>query len=321
MQYRQALGAWKFATRQLEKKHYDVIELYGAEFGIAARSVSQRASRPLLVAHTNGMELLAARSVLEYAPPKGMKDLLSHELMGRMARMYFTSTDRFVCMASPDLHFAVHDQGMYAPEHAAMVPHGVDQVYRERPFIEDKDHRVAYCGSWIPRKGTDILARVMAKLLKDDAALTLDLIGSGEAPQKVKEWFPEELHGRIVVYPRISPEEIALALSRAKVFFFPSRYEGFGLAVTEAMCCSCAVVGSPAGVLSDLVPDREAIVCDYRDEDGMARAVAGLLGDEENRRAIAYRGWLRAREMSWEVAIDSLDSWYRKWIAEGAVSP
>lgn len=323
MQYRQAIGAWRVAAARLATAKYDLIEFYGAEFGFAARRLSGTAPRPVMVAHTNGLEPLAAQRARQHEETPGFRGRASRHAMDFIGGLHFRHTDKLVCMASPDLRYAI-ENGFYAEDDTILVPHGVDEVFRARPFVEDKSHRVAFSGSWIARKGVEILARVMTRVLKDDPALSLDLVGCGESAQHVLRSFPEEVHRQVVVHPsRLQVSELADILSHAKVFFFPSRYEGFGLAVTEAMCCSCAVVGTPAGVIADLAADRQAAVFDDADETGMEEAIVRLLRDDEARRSLALRGWQRATTMTWDAAIDLLDATYRRWVADGprAASP
>ena len=56
--FRQAWGAWNFVKQKLRITQYGVIEFYGDEFWLATWQLSKLPKRPLLVAHTNGLELI-----------------------------------------------------------------------------------------------------------------------------------------------------------------------------------------------------------------------------------------------------------------------
>src|SRR5687768_12665353 len=59
LRFRQAWGACEFVNEKLRAGDYDAIEFFGGEFGLATWKLSKLPSRPLLVAHTDGLELLA----------------------------------------------------------------------------------------------------------------------------------------------------------------------------------------------------------------------------------------------------------------------
>ncbi len=84
----------------------------------------------------------------------------------------------------------------------------------------------------------------------------------------------------------------------AQVFAFPSRYEGFGLPVLEAMACGTPVVANEISCMPELVADGAFLV-----EPGSARAMAGaiiaLLNQEPLRQAQINAGLARATHFSW----------------------
>jgi glycosyltransferase involved in cell wall biosynthesis len=75
------------------------------------------------------------------------------------------------------------------------------------------------------------------------------------------------------------------------VYLSPSRYEGFGLAIAEAMSCGAPIVTSPVGSIPEVVDDCGLLV-DGRDIPAIAAATVRLLQDE----ALRQRLGCRARE-------------------------
>ena len=97
----------------------------------------------------------------------------------------------------------------------------------------------------------------------------------------------------------ISEKFLAILYRNAQVFLFPSKYEGFGLPVLEAMACGCPVVCSTAGSLAEVAGDA-AILVDPQDREGMGEAVAQLLSDRSLLRLYKARSVQRAAKFSWE---------------------
>jgi glycosyltransferase involved in cell wall biosynthesis len=83
------------------------------------------------------------------------------------------------------------------------------------------------------------------------------------------------------------------------VFAYPSRYEGFGLPVLEAMACGTPVVTTTGGSLPEVAGDA-ALLVDPGDPDALAAALAKLAGDPAARQAAAARGLARAAAFTWE---------------------
>jgi glycosyltransferase involved in cell wall biosynthesis len=83
------------------------------------------------------------------------------------------------------------------------------------------------------------------------------------------------------------------------VFAYPSRYEGFGLPVLEAMACGTPVVTTTGGSLPEVAGDA-ALLIEPGDAEALAAAVAKLVGDPAARQAAAARGRARAAGFTWE---------------------
>lgn len=117
--------------------------------------------------------------------------------------------------------------------------------------------------------------------------------------------------GERVVQPDYLPaEEVAALLKGARVFFFPTRYEGFGMPLLEGFAAEVPVVtGDAASVLE--VSGGAARSAASEDVEGLAKALEELSRDEELRREHVDRGRKRLRDFSWEASAERLETIYR----------
>jgi glycosyltransferase involved in cell wall biosynthesis len=318
LRFRQAWGACGFVKRKLEADDYDLIEFFGAEFGLITRQLSKLKDRPLIVAHTDGLELLASERERAYNAPRSLMEHAhswywkqTHE---RLSRAAFVYADAFVTGCELDRQYVV-DHEIFGRDRAAVVEPGLDPEYLAMPFTEKKEHRVAFTGSWIVRKGIERVTAVMTDLLTRDRELRFDVYSGGDR-EAVLACFPASLHDRIEVHERLRNRQLAEAVARANVFFFPSQYEGFGMSLAEAMACSCAVVTTPTGFGAELRDGVEALVCGFDDVEAMKESVLSLLSEEDLRLNIARNGWERVRTLTWDANVRKLEGTYARWVAE-----
>ncbi|MDD2486635.1 MAG: glycosyltransferase family 1 protein, partial [bacterium] len=97
----------------------------------------------------------------------------------------------------------------------------------------------------------------------------------------------------------VPDEDMPYLYAGAELFVFPSLYEGFGLPPLEAMACGCPVITSNVSSLPEVVGDAGIMVAPD-DTDGLAEAMARVLGDKDLMRQMSLRGLEQAGQFSWE---------------------
>jgi glycosyltransferase involved in cell wall biosynthesis len=83
------------------------------------------------------------------------------------------------------------------------------------------------------------------------------------------------------------------AYDRADVFVLPTRHEGYGMAVAEAVARGLPVVSTPTGAIAELVDDTSGILVPIDDVDGLASALARVIGDDAARGRLAAGAHVR----------------------------
>jgi alpha-1,3-rhamnosyl/mannosyltransferase len=109
----------------------------------------------------------------------------------------------------------------------------------------------------------------------------------------------------------VSPGQLAALYSGATALAFPSRFEGFGLPVVEAMSIGCPVIAAEATALPALVGDG-GILVGPDDVDGWARELARVIDDRVVREKLAEAGRARFAELAAADTVDRLVDVYRR---------
>ncbi len=95
----------------------------------------------------------------------------------------------------------------------------------------------------------------------------------------------------------VTSEQLTALYAGAQMLAFPSRFEGFGIPILEAMAAGCPVVAANATALPALVGDAGVLV-DPDDGPGWARAMSDLLADDAARQRLSDAGRARAAELA-----------------------
>ena len=149
-----------------------------------------------------------------------------------------------------------------------------------------------------PRKGLDVLIAALGRM--GDKAPALVVVGQPGWGGVDLAQVADAAAVRDVRMPgRLPDAELGAILRRARALVAPSRAEGFGLPVAEAMAVGTPVICSDIPALAEVAGDA-AVLVPAGDPAALAAALDDLLGDEAALRKLAEAGLARAPRFDWD---------------------
>lgn len=144
--------------------------------------------------------------------------------------------------------------------------------------------RIIAVGSWTPAKGMDQLLEAFALIAHRYPDWHVDLYGSGQDEKLLNEMIADNhMEGQVTLHGPSSC--MADRLVESSIYAFPSRSDGFGLVITEAMECGLPVVAMDCECgPREIVTENTGIIVPDKDITAFAHALERLMTDESLRK-------------------------------------
>ncbi len=199
--------------------------------------------------------------------------------------------------------------GFDPPQVGAGADDGAWHSVRERYGLGEQPYFL-YPSITYPHKNHLVLVDALVGL--PDGVVLVLTGGTASAEQDLLRAI--EAHGvgaRVRRTGHISESDLILLYRHAAALVYPSRYEGFGLPVLEAMDLGCPVLAADNTALAETVGDA-GILLPPEDPGAWTAAMAALLDDPGLRRDLVERGARRVTAFRWEDSATSLARTYHR---------
>lgn len=222
--------------------------------------------------------------------------------MWKNKHLAISRASRFICISNS----TANDLRSFSPEispHQITVAHcGVDPLFHPRSVAEIdafthkygiKQRYFLHVGGRIEYKNMEVFLKGFAMLTnKDD----FDIVCTGNTV--LEDHLRDIIPGTTVHLLRLTDEELCLAYCGATALVYPSKYEGFGLPIIEAISSGCPVITSQVSSIPEVAGDAAL----YIDPNSAISMLQGLISiqDEDIRQELREKGLEQAKQFSWE---------------------
>jgi glycosyltransferase involved in cell wall biosynthesis len=177
-----------------------------------------------------------------------------------------------------------------------------------RPPRRSDDVTILFSGQLIDRKGVDVLLAAFVAAARQNTRLRVKLLGAGPERARYEAMVPEDLSHRVTFVGHKGPEHLPDEFARADVFCLPSRHDGWGVVVNEALGAGLPIIVSNAvGAGRDLVRHGvNGFITPSEDVAALADAFLRLAADDALRAQMGQES--RDMATSWGI-----DEGVRRW--------
>jgi len=309
---------FSFTTRwEIDFDEYDIVHGTMMPASTVATTLFNDIETPVVLT-SHGTSIGEAKAVALETPADYLLKYFFHPMNVVMDYMASRDADQVIAI-SDHAYDQLTTSYRLSEDDVEMVPHGVniDWFYpreERHSAVNEEKTTILYVGRLGARKGLDLALQALSQV--DQPDIEFLIAGTGRHKSHLQRLVIElELDDTVQFLGRVPDVQLPALYSSADVLILPSRYEGFGLVVLEAMACGTPVIGSDAGGIPTAVGGEEAGMIVQRTVDDVAQSIF-YFAESSNMNEIRNAAMERARSMSWDGVCEHIENMYETQLSE-----
>jgi glycosyltransferase involved in cell wall biosynthesis len=303
------------------RREYDLVHTHTSKAGILGRWAAWLAGIKKIVHTPHGL-VYDTPDEIPGVPTGG----LGLEILKRVERMTGTVHDAVTTLTDRERELCV-ELGLSDPTVTETIHNGVDletfrsngrarEDARKKFNLKSDDKLLASVGRLAREKGYDLLIEVFRSLLREHSQLKLVIAGTGPLSDLFQERAADLIESNRLFLPGYV-EDVHSIYTAADVYVHPSRFEGFGLSIVEAMASGRPIVASRVGGVPELVCDgQEALLVEPGSPEELREALDRVLRNESLRDSLSRTARKRSEEFDSERMVQQYRDLYERLLKE-----
>ncbi len=183
-------------------------------------------------------------------------------------------------------------------------------------FSDCSSKKVIAAGRFVSQKGFDMLIDSWRLVSKRHPDWSLSIYGSGEKGSYYNQIKSNGIEDSCTLYDAVL--DINEKFTESSIFAFSSRFEGFGMVITEAMSCGLPPVAfaCPCGPKDIITDGVDGILVTPEDVSALAQKICYLIENEDIRKEMGKRARERSKQFSIDIIAKEWDSLFHSLLGE-----
>ncbi|HOX10706.1 MAG TPA: glycosyltransferase family 1 protein [Candidatus Moranbacteria bacterium] len=250
------------------------------------------------------------------------KDLLK---LNKLSDMAIKKADKIIAISQSTKNDILKFYPEISEEKITIIHHGFDaEIFQKKYSAEESDkllknyqlstkNYLLYVGAIQPRKNLEVLIEAFAKIKRESASWRTDLklviagAPAWKAEATLKKIAASPFGKDIIITGSLEFEKVAIFYQNAKIFVYPSLYEGFGIPILESMASGTPVICAKNSSLIE-VGGEAALYFKTEDFNGLADCINKIIENEALEKELIQKSFEHIKKFSWEkCAQETLD--------------
>jgi len=241
---------------------------------------------------------------------RGPRDVLRWANIAFPARLSFPLADGIWCVNQQDAEYYI---GTYGVDRSRIgrFPHAVADSFYAGGSWARVPNRLLFVGTWIHRKGIDVLAGALKRVVSALPNVEIVLAGTLSQEGLVRSMLDSSVAERTKIIDRANDAELADLYRSSVLLLIPSRSEGLPITMLEAMACGCPpLAAANSGMLDVIVPGVNGWLEVSFEEEKWASRIIDLLANPGVLAAASRAAAATAEEFRVERVARRVADWY-----------
>lgn len=305
---RQAIGKCLLLIKLLwlQKRKYQLIEFWGGDSFLAMQLIKHLYKKTMMVHHSNGLEskYLPIRKLLESSTKwYHFNYQFLYDSTIKLPYGVITLTKKEAKWARDK--YMVKSEGIY--------PALPSFFLQSNSHYQNKKKIIGFVGTWLKKKGIDLIINDLPIVLQKYPDYKLQLIGVGN-PRPVLQNFPEACHAQIEIISFVNDKQALLGLyQEMQILILPSKIESFGMVTLEAMSAGCAIIASEMGYAGELAEYVNCLLLKKWHKGVLTDKIEELISTKDLITQMGENNYQLAKNASWNNAGKQLATIYNNW--------
>ena len=200
------------------------------------------------------------------------------------------------------------------PDKVVVIPNGVNlKMFTESngKMLLEGDPSILYVGHLSGLKGIDILIRAVSKIRSELPNIKLHLVGNGNVPYFEALAKREGIEKCVIFHNWVKQSTIPRYYKSADICVFPSRHEGFGIVILEAMASGIPVIASDIPSFREIISNGiDGRLFKSQDVDALSKEVIALYRDPYIGKELTHHAFEKVTRYSWGKIAEKYISLY-----------